>query len=157
VIEEKAIVIDVIGQFAWVETQRKTTCGTCAAEKSCGSAVLQKVMAGKRTKLRVSSDIDVRVGESVIVGVPENVLVKGSFAVYAMPLIIMFITLIIGASFCWLLEIEFSENLQILFSMGGLGGGFWWLSEYTKRIRNDVRFQAKILRKDEQVVQFLGR
>jgi len=156
VIEEKATVIDVVGQFAWIETQRKTTCGTCAAEKSCGSAVLQKVMAGKRTKLRVFSDIDVSVGESVIVGVPDNVLVKGSFAVYAAPLIVMFIALIIGASFCWLLEIEFSENLQILFSMSGLAGGFWWLSEYTKRIRNDVRFQARILRKDEQVVQFLG-
>jgi len=157
VIEEKATVFDVVGQFVWIETQRKTTCGTCAAEKSCGSAVLQKVMAGKRTRLRVFSDIDVRVGESVIVGIPENVLVKGSFAVYAVPLVVMFITLIIGASSCWLLAIEFSENLQILLGMSGLLGGFWWLSEYTKRIHNDVRFQARILRKDEQVVQFLGR
>jgi sigma-E factor negative regulatory protein RseC len=89
VIEETAIVVAVEGQTIWVETQRQTACGQCAANKGCGSAVWQKVLGKKRNILPVTGDLPVNVGDKVIIGVNEDSLVKGSIAVYAVPVVSM--------------------------------------------------------------------
>jgi len=39
-IEETASVVALEDDFAWVETQRKSTCGACAVNKGCGAATL---------------------------------------------------------------------------------------------------------------------
>ena len=49
-IAENAQVVGFEGNDIWVETQRKTACGQCAANKGCGTAVLSKVLGNKRSR-----------------------------------------------------------------------------------------------------------
>jgi sigma-E factor negative regulatory protein RseC len=39
-IEETARDVALEDDFAWVETQRKSTCGACVVNKGCGAATL---------------------------------------------------------------------------------------------------------------------
>ena len=51
-IEESAQVVAVegaSGEYVWVETQRQSTCGGCAANQACGTATLAKVLGTRPT------------------------------------------------------------------------------------------------------------
>ena len=150
-IEESAVVVDVDNGFVWVETQRKTTCGACNANKGCGTAVLGKVLGQRRTRVRVINALDVAAGDQVVVGVEENAVVLGSFAVYTVPLLTMFGFALAGELLASRLQLAFSEGFGILFAIAGLAVGFLWLTRFTRRIRRDPRYQAVVLRKVEPV------
>ena len=51
-IEENGRVVDVEDGYAWIETERRSTCGSCSANKGCGTATLAKVM-GQAPEQRV--------------------------------------------------------------------------------------------------------
>ena len=90
-LEEQATVVAIENSSVWVEVQRKSVCGQCAANKGCGTVVLQKVVGNKRNIFRVIGELPVAVGDSVIIGVNENAVVKGSLIIYAIPIIFMII------------------------------------------------------------------
>ncbi|UCE90683.1 MAG: SoxR reducing system RseC family protein, partial [Pseudomonadota bacterium] len=43
-IEELGVVGACEGEYAWVQMERRSTCGRCAARQGCGTAVLAKVL-----------------------------------------------------------------------------------------------------------------
>jgi positive regulator of sigma E activity len=86
-IEERAEVVACEGRFAWVQTQRASTCGSCAANKGCGTATLAKVLGQRRTRVRVLNDARAVAGEQVVIGLSEQALVRGALAVYLVPLL----------------------------------------------------------------------
>ncbi len=139
-IEERALVIEASDGYAWVETQRQSSCGNCSVNKGCGTAVLAKVMGNRRTRLRVLSDFSLRAGDEVIIGIGEHALVQGSLAVYIGPLAGM----LVGAGFGQLAL--GSETASVLLGIGGLLGGFLWLWRFGQGIRDDDRFQPVVLR-----------
>jgi sigma-E factor negative regulatory protein RseC len=149
-IEESAIVVDVGPKGIWVETQRKSACSSCAVNKGCGTSVLSRVVGNRSNRVRVVSPIEVSVGESVVIGINESALVRGSFAVYLVPLLFMFVLALAGE---WLAQ-EYLWDKSIITMLGGLIGlgiGFLWLKRYSHRIRNDSRFQPVILHKQNEV------
>jgi sigma-E factor negative regulatory protein RseC len=82
-----------------------------------------------------------RAGDEVMIGIEENALVKGSLAVYMVPLLLMFGGALTGEL------ITHREGLTILFSVLGLLGGLAWLRSFTRCIRTDIRFQPIVLRR----------
>jgi sigma-E factor negative regulatory protein RseC len=146
-IEETARIIEVQGDFAWVETQRTTTCGSCSANKGCGTAVLAKVLGTRRTRIKVLNTFATKTGEEVIIGLHENALVQGSLAVYAVPLLAMLIFALVGEVFNARLSITQTEGMTIFFGLAGLAGGFLWLRHYAASISKDTRYQPVILRR----------
>ncbi|MFT5838950.1 MAG: sigma-E factor negative regulatory protein RseC [Flavobacteriales bacterium] len=73
-------------QVVWVETQIKSTCGSCEAQSNCGTGALAKVFASKRETLRFRLNEIVEVGQKVSLGIPEENLLKASAIVYCLPL-----------------------------------------------------------------------
>ncbi len=88
-IEETALVIDVKGSQALLQTQRKSTCQTCSVKAGCGTATLAKVVGRRSTQFAVDNTLDVQPGDSVIVAIDENALVQGSLLIYLLPLIVI--------------------------------------------------------------------
>jgi sigma-E factor negative regulatory protein RseC len=82
-----------------------------------------------------------RAGDEVMIGIEENALVKGSLAVYMVPLLLMLCGALAGEL------IMHREGLAIVFSMLGLLGGLAWLRAFTRDIRTDSRFQPVVLRR----------
>ncbi len=76
--------------------------------------------------------------EMVITGLHESAGVRGSFAIYAAPLLFMMIFALIGGGFNTQLEITQSAGLTILFGLAGLAGGVVWLRHYAASISCDT-------------------
>ena len=91
-IEENGQVVEVQGEFAWVEHERTSTCGSCSVRKGCGTSAIARVLGQRRVRLRVLNRINAAVGDQVVVGIAEQGLLRGSLAVYAMPLLGLFET-----------------------------------------------------------------
>ncbi len=145
-IEETAIVVKCEGKFAWVEAQRQSTCGNCAANKGCGTSVLAKIVGQKVARMRALNQIDAQVGDNVIVGLNEAALLKGSFAVYLFPLLYMLLFAVTGNVVATQMEWS-NELVVILFALAGLIVAGVWLRRFTRRIQDDSVYQPVILRR----------
>ena len=148
-IEERATIIALENDFAWVEGERQSSCGSCAASKGCGTATLQKVMGNKRTRLKAINQAGAQIGDKVVIGLQEQALLKGSLYAYILPLFM----LLAGAL---LFELVFvSEGMTILGGLGGLMLGFVILQRVSRRVANDASFQAVVLRRDTAVTDII--
>ncbi|MDH5546785.1 MAG: SoxR reducing system RseC family protein [Gammaproteobacteria bacterium] len=155
-IEEKAIVTAVEGEYAWVEHQRQTACGSCSASTGCGTQALSKIWGDKRNRVRVLNNIGARVGEEIVLGLEEGALVKGSLALYFVPLLGLFLGAAAGGGICSILRIEFTDAIQIVFGLIGLVLGLAWARRFSRSIENDSRYQAVALRRVAPEVRFVS-
>lgn len=142
-IEEQAVVVESGPGYAWVETRRQSVCGACSLNKGCGTAVLAKVLGGRRTRVRVLSKLNLVPGEQVMIGLGEQALVRGSLAVYLAPLLAM----LGGALFGQYLFGIGGEEPVVLSGVLGLLAGFVWLGHHARRIGHDPRYQPVVLRR----------
>lgn len=144
-IEETGLVVEAKGEIAWVETSRKTSCGSCEA-KGCGTGALSKVLGRKSQRMQVKNPIDAKPGEQVVLGISESALIKGSLAVYLVPLL----ALLAGGLFGELMATQMQwgeEGTTIIFALIGLGLSLLWLQRFNQRAANDETFNAVILRR----------
>lgn len=146
-IEETATVVERADGFAWVEAQRQSTCSACNAKKGCGTGALSKVLGQRTARMKALNPIDAQVGDTVVVGMREAALIQGSLAVYLMPLLAMIVCAMAGQGLAGQLGLSRPEPLIILCGIAGLGLGGLWLRRFTRRIRDDARYQPVILRR----------
>jgi sigma-E factor negative regulatory protein RseC len=102
-------------QVILVETQIKSTCGSCEAQSNCGTGAIAKVFASKREMLRFRLNEIVEVGQKVSLGIPEENLLKASALVYCLPLGALILSALIGQTILPLVGL-IAEGWLILFS-----------------------------------------
>ena len=150
-IEENAQVVRIQGDEVWVETQRSSSCASCSAEKGCGTATLSRVLGKRRNVVRVLTTIPLRVGDRVVIGIREQALVRGSLAVYAVPILLLLLGALVGElgaeQFIW----ENAELASVTLGISGLLAGLVWLRRFTRGIQNDPNFQPLVLRRQASV------
>ena len=146
-IEESGRIVAVDGDFAWIESERKSTCGGCAVRKGCGTAAIAKVLGQRRTRLRVVNSIHASIGDEVVVGISESGLVRGSLAVYAAPLAGLFAGALAGN---WL--VGDSELAAIAGALAGFVGALFWLKRFSRTTEKDAAYQPVVLRLQLPVV-----
>lgn len=147
-IEENGIVVKVDGASAWVETQRKSACASCSANKGCGSAVLSNVLGRKRNIVKVAALHGLREGDRVLLGLEETALVKGSFAVYIVPLLFMFFCAGLGEFLSFSIGWRGNELFTVVFAFLGLVAGYFWLKLFAKRNQCNRMYHPVILNKE---------
>ena len=150
-IEETAHVLRSEGEFAWVETRRRSSCGGCAAKQNCGTGALSQVVGAKVQQMKVRNPIAAQPGDEVVLGIEEGVFLKGSLAVYLVPLLAMIFSGLLGHWLAeqWLLN---DDRLGLIFGIGGFIAGLLWLKRYNLRASGDPRFMAEILRLNQTVI-----
>lgn len=149
-IEEHAQVIALEqNNDVWVETQRRSACGQCAANKGCGTATLAKVLGNKRSQVRTlnPNETTVVVGDEVVIGIDEQALVRGSLAIYTLPLLSLFVFGLLGQVLSTQLLMTNHDILPIVLGLSGLLLGFVWVRRFTRGIADDARYQPVLLRR----------
>lgn len=144
-IEQAGIVVRVDGESAWVETERRSSCGDCSAQAGCGHALLGKTFGKRFTEVQVINAPGVKLGECVVLGVREDALLKSSFAVYLIPLLGMLVGAMAGTSL-----VSLAGDMPAL--IGGAAGfvaGLWWVRGFGGRAARLQRYQPVILRRME--------
>ena len=112
-IEETAVVLEVRGQQALLQTQRKSACQSCSVKSGCGTSTLSKVVGKRSSQFIVDNTLGVEPGNQVTIAVDENALVQGSLLVYLLPLVLMLSAGVFA-------ELLFAtESMTILFSIAG--------------------------------------
>jgi len=146
-IEESARVlrVDTDSDTVWVEAIRQSACSSCSALKGCGHSLLAK-SSQQRLEVPVKRNgIDVKVDDRVLIGVPEQAVLRSSLLIYGAPLLLM-IFLALMAHF-----IFGSEGFTAFMALLGLLGGFTYVS-WRSRHLDIASWQPKIVRilKSEQ-------
>lgn len=118
-IEQTGKIVAVEPGVAWVQTLRESACSSCSARKGCGTAVLNKMSSGKSMQTLVVDTLDCQVGDDIVVGVPDDALLKASALVYLLPLVAMVLFALV-ADAIWATE----EIYTIFSSFAGLALGF---------------------------------
>jgi len=89
--------VHAVGQNqAQIKFDATTTCQQCLAGKGCGAGVFSKLFNNKGAILTVPSSPTLQVGQPVRVGVLPRDLLKGSLCLYAWPLLVFLVTLVVG-------------------------------------------------------------
>ena len=145
-IEQQATVVEVSTGHAVVETARQSSCGSCSS-KGCGTGTLAKLFSEKVVRLSVTDDQNSRVGDQVVIGIPESALVRGSLAAYLGPILAMMAGGALGELLAnqWLAANP--ELVVLIFAASGFALGFAWLRWYARRAEQAGRMQARIVRR----------
>lgn len=119
---ESGRIVAVNEHSIWVETIQQSTCGQCAARKGCGQSMLHKLYDGRRHHIEVplgDYSGSLRVNDIVEIGIPEELMVKGSLLLYLLPIVLMLsgAVLLAGSDF---LSSELGQDPAAI--MGAVGG-----------------------------------
>lgn len=145
-LEERGIVIEVKDKFAIVQTQRVSSCGQCAANQNCGTASLATVLGQKTTQVKVLNYKGAKVGDKVVIGLEEQVLLKSSLALYLIPLVGLFVAAIGYDMLAALAQLPDYEIFTVLAGLLGLLSGLRWVKRVTIKMSEDTRFQPMIVK-----------
>jgi len=155
-IEEQAQVVELRGDQLVLQAQTKSSCGSCAASKGCGTSVLSKVVGRKFTRFHVDNSVDAEVGDTVVVGISEDALLKGSLVMYIIPIMSMLVFALVADQ---LLD-TFTENRDLLIAASGILGlvaGSLLSRWYFQRHTSVQRFRPVVLRKIVEHVKLQPR
>lgn len=86
-IEQQAWVVAVGPGHAWLETSRQGACGSCSSSSACATPVLGS-LAGNRAaaaRIQVSDHLGLRIGDGVVVGIPDGTLTRAAAMAYLFP------------------------------------------------------------------------
>lgn len=148
-ITETATVVSIENNQTWIETQRKSACGQCSANKGCGTSVLSKVIGNKLSKMKAINKINAKVGDEVIVGLNEKSLLKGAFMTYLLPLLYLFLFSFLGQLVAVNFQIYNDELLVIIFAGLGFYLGMRKVKSFSKSIEKNESYQPVILEKSK--------
>jgi sigma-E factor negative regulatory protein RseC len=146
-IEEQAVVVDREGDYVWLQTQRKSSCGQCSVKNGCGTQVLSGVLGNKAAYVRCFNSLDAIIGDRVVIGINENVLLTGSVMLYFMPLLLMLIFGGIASLFAAQLFSEWVDLITIAASVTGLWLGLRGAQYYARQGKQKARFQPVLIKK----------
>ena len=136
----RARVVAVAEGSVWVETDRRFSCAVCSANKGCGAATLARALGQRRSRMRAINHLPLHIGDEVVVGIDAHALLRGSFAVYLAPLLMLLLGAGLGA-----FSFPDSEGMSVLLGVIGLVAGILWLRLFSRRIRFDRRYQSSVL------------
>ena len=141
--QEQAVVVAINGQQVSVETERQSSCGQCSARNGCGSALLGKFFNRNKQHLIVETDLSLVVGDKILLGLDENALLRGSFIVYAIPLLMMLLfPMIVGQFFS-------SEIVSIISAAVGFAAGIIYVKYFSIVARSEENFSPVVLKRLE--------
>lgn len=141
--KESATVIALEDDSVWVETQRRGSCDSCAANKGCGQGMLSRIVPGREHYIRALVDREQRqrlaVGDQVEIVVPDELVLKASLIVYLVPLSMLLLGMFAGA---WVLP---GDPGSIAGGAAGLLLGAALVRWHAHCVRNDTRVQPRVL------------
>ena len=90
---ESGRVVAIESDAVWVEADRSSTCGKCAARAGCGHGALAALLNHGKGRVRAVSGVDLTVaqcnlGDGVIICTPEATLLGGTLLIYGLPLLL---------------------------------------------------------------------
>lgn len=149
---ETGQVVAIEADCLLVETLSRSTCASCQTQKVCGQSALAR-WGAKPARLRVSLEgkdpSQFKVGDRVSIGVPEDVIARGSILIYALPLVVMMMASYVAHRQHW------SDALVAMCALLGLIAGAFIVRLWSKQTYFQHRLQPTLIdgKTDSQTIQ----
>ncbi len=135
--QEMAEVSSINGDYVFLKTANKTSCGECTSKASCGSVKLFKPVVDNDV-IKIKNTLDLKEGDSVVLALPPSKLLLGSFLVYLFPLFSLMAFAVLG-------KMIGGEGVSILMGLAGLGISLVLVSKFMAKKAVSQQFTPKIL------------
>jgi sigma-E factor negative regulatory protein RseC len=140
-IEETGRVVAIEEGAVWVETLRKSTCSSCSANAGCGQGLMDKLGVGRqRGFLRVLCDLQLALGDVVVIGIREDLLLRSAVLVYLLPLLGLLGSALLASS------VGLAEGFVILSGLAGLVATWLMVRTVCRRKQDDPALQPVVVR-----------
>lgn len=133
-IHEQAIVVEVNGEHVEIEVQRQGSCGHCSLSASCGVGALGRLLGRRDKTVIIDSELNLKRGDHILIGIPEQGVLRASLLVYGLPLLMLFMAAIIAH--------VLSNGSEIAVSVSALGGFLGGI--YLSSLAVDKRYAAQL-------------
>ena len=146
-IEEHGLIVALEGDSAWVETRRRSACGSCESEQGCGTALLAQALGNRTVRVRADNTLGAGLGEQVVLGLDETAMVRASLVLYLIPLLGLLIGAALGTAGAERWLSGHAELTSIITGSLGLIGGLLWGRRFGLRAQQSRRYQAVVIRR----------
>lgn len=96
-LETRAIIMQLEGQYALVQSNQATGCEQCRG-KGCGASKLSRLFCSKPRRFKAENSINARIGDEVVIAVAEGAVLRGTGVVYLLPLFLLVTGAMLGSS-----------------------------------------------------------
>ncbi len=135
--------------IATLEIMRKTACGLCGQTRGCGNSLWGKIFSHQSKPFKAINRIHAKVGDGVIVGINEQVVLRSALLLYALPLT----TMMTGALLSSIFVANTASGADLYAVIGAIIGlvlGFAWVKSHTASAQYSTQNQPVILRLDNE-------
>ncbi|WP_448548801.1 SoxR reducing system RseC family protein [Thalassotalea fusca] len=144
-VEEQATVVAIENNLVTVSSDLKTGCSGCQQVDNCGTGQVSKAFPQKKLTVQITSDLPLKVGDKVVLAIPESPLLSTAFQVYILPLIGLM-------TFAWLAQMLVEHQVlshEIWAVLFGFVGGFagYKLAKYRQNQPNVVKSLQPVIKK----------
>ena len=142
-IEEQAIVIKASKESVTLEVVRSKPCGLCGQVRGCGNSIWGKIFSHQSGHIETRNNLNAKLGDIVILGIDETLMLKSSLMLYGVPLLLMFLGMVIANSFAK----EMTELYTLVGAVLGLSLGVLMI----KRVINE---KMQMFYNEAQLIRF---
>ena len=142
-IEEQAVVIKASKERVTLEVVRDKPCGLCGQVRGCGNSIWGKIFSHQSGHIETRNDLNAKLGDVVILGIDETLMLKSSLMLYGVPLLSMFLCMVIANSFA-------KEMVEIYTLIGAVTGLFLGVV-MIKRVINE---KMQMFYNEAQLIRF---
>lgn len=139
---EQAQVVALEPEGVRVETIRRSACSSCRSQSGCGQKLLAEIGQGQRFQI-VSGNphqLLLQPGDIVELGVDESSFLQASVMIYLLPLLGLILSSAMADA------AGAVESMVVLAGLSGLMLGFVIVRWWSRRDRQQCRYQPQILR-----------
>jgi sigma-E factor negative regulatory protein RseC len=97
--EARAIVVQLEGTEALVESTQGSGCGQCSSSGGCSSGKLTQMFCVSPRRFRVRNSVGAQVGDEVQVSVGDGVVLRSALILYGLPVLLLIVGGITGTYF----------------------------------------------------------
>ncbi|PHS72004.1 MAG: hypothetical protein COB22_06205 [Cycloclasticus sp.] len=145
-IEETAIVQSIEDQWVDVLTTQSSGCQQCNEADSCSTSILSKFFGEKEISLRLQSNLLLKSGDRVVLGIEEKTFMGLTFLMYFLPLCALLFFAILGQLIGGFFNIN-NELPTVLLALFGFVGSYYLIRYLIKFYFDPQKINPVILKK----------
>lgn len=139
-IQERARVLWLAGDVAWVRCESLAGCQRCAEGRGCGGGIFARLLGDRLQEIPVKTTDTVRPDDWIMVGLEPAAVQNAAFLMYGLPLILLMLGAILG-------DVAGGDAAAFAGAALGLGGGFLLARRLAGTGGMSARYQPVMLRR----------
>ena len=120
-LETRATVVQVDGQYALVQAEPGNGCEQCNG-KGCGTGQLSRLFCSNPRQFQVNNPINAGIDDEVIISIADGAVLRGIGQVYVLPLLLLLLGAMLGNQ--WAVPDGHRDIYSAMGALLGLGVGF---------------------------------